>query len=123
MFVPFALCYIDLVCRDSQLVRSGAWSKKIYIKRANGAEQLSVNLISQDYGKAAYKSSDNLTLFTLFLVSFCVLLFFFFYSHCVLVIFIHLGFLNHRHYSGGIPTHDLCFLSQAINSQTNGSAL
>ncbi|XP_071790611.1 uncharacterized protein [Asterias amurensis] len=34
---------------DSQLVRSGAWSKKIYIKRAKGAEQLSVNLISQDY--------------------------------------------------------------------------
>ena len=92
MFVPFALCYIDLVCRDSQLVRSGAWSKKIYIKRANGAEQLSVNLISQDYGKAAYKSSDNLTLFTLSLVSYCVPLFVFFLQSLCVGYFYSFGF-------------------------------
>lgn len=40
-----------LFFRDSVLLKSGHWAKKIDVKRAFISEDLSINLISSDYGK------------------------------------------------------------------------
>lgn len=37
--------------RDSVLLKAGNWTKKIDVKRAFNSEDLSVNLISSEYGK------------------------------------------------------------------------
>lgn len=45
------LNYTLLFFRDSVLLKSGNWAKKIDVKRALTSEDLSINLISSDYGK------------------------------------------------------------------------
>lgn len=40
-----------LFFRDSVLLKNGNWAKKIDVKRALISEDLSINLISSDYGK------------------------------------------------------------------------
>lgn len=40
-----------LFFRDSVLLKSGNWAKKIDVKRALKSEDLSINLISSEYGK------------------------------------------------------------------------
>lgn len=40
-----------LFFRDSVLLKNGNWAKKIDVKRALMSEDLSINLISSDYGK------------------------------------------------------------------------
>lgn len=37
--------------RDSVLLKAGNWAKKIDVKRALKSEDLSINLISSEYGK------------------------------------------------------------------------
>lgn len=38
-------------CRDSVLLKTGNWMKKIEVKRALKSDDISINLISSDYGK------------------------------------------------------------------------
>lgn len=40
-----------LFSRDSILLKSGSWSKKIEVTKASKGEAISVNLISSEYGK------------------------------------------------------------------------
>lgn len=37
--------------RDSVLLKTGNWTKKIEVKRALKSEDISINLISSDYGR------------------------------------------------------------------------
>lgn len=37
--------------RDSVLLKTGNWTKKIEVKRALKSEEISINLISSDYGR------------------------------------------------------------------------
>jgi hypothetical protein len=47
------LNYVLLFFRDSVLLKTGNWVKKIDVKRALLSEDLSINLISSDFGKLA----------------------------------------------------------------------
>ena len=38
-------------CRDSVLLKTGNWTKKTEVKRALKSEEISINLISSDYGR------------------------------------------------------------------------
>ena len=38
--------------RDLVLVKCGSWSKKVEVAKASKGEEISVNLISSEYGKA-----------------------------------------------------------------------
>lgn len=40
--------------RDSVLLKTGNWMKKIEVKRALKSEDISINLISSDYGRLGY---------------------------------------------------------------------
>lgn len=45
------------------LLKSGSWSKKIEVAKASKGEEISVNLISSEYGKARnYLSSYHMLL-------------------------------------------------------------
>lgn len=42
---------LPIHCRDSVLLKTGNWMKKIEVKRALKSEDISINLISSDYGR------------------------------------------------------------------------
>lgn len=49
---PFTIMYgLCLFSRDLVLLKCGSWSKKIEVTKASKGEEISVNLISSEYGK------------------------------------------------------------------------
>lgn len=45
--------------RDSVLLKTGNWMKKIEVKRALKSEDISINLISSDYGRLGYSLNEK----------------------------------------------------------------
>ena len=52
---------------DSQLAQTGTWSRRISVHRISKSAELSVNLISLDYGENYYKCNPYQNKFTLYL--------------------------------------------------------
>lgn len=50
------------------LLKSGSWSKKIEVAKASKGEEISVNLISSEYGKARNYFSSYQMLLHVFLI-------------------------------------------------------
>lgn len=49
--IDFQQAYLCLFSRDSVLLKCGTWLKKIEVAKAAKGEEISVNLISSEYGK------------------------------------------------------------------------